>query len=300
MPLPPYPSCQNGVILLDGVATRIYSQKWKRKRIYVLSNVPNKLKRDDVPRKTRSLTIAEEAVVGSKASRLESLRQKKQPVAEEGSSAAHDKYYSSSDTTSDATLYSSSSDKPKRSANETDDADKSDMNLSDDNPHRNNDAARPHTYKNTQTHSCMSSTTTNATMTPPFELDYKSIKDDAYYTSGVILEDNNRRLRVKLQDFLDSKFDEVFTVNDFKNIDDVSKFLRRFRPVSVAVEDNECAKVTENMTVCASYHGDDDSLRYFDAIVDTVHYKEHTPEKCICNYVLHWQHGPAVDNLTAA
>ncbi|GKD76075.1 hypothetical protein Tco_1334357, partial [Tanacetum coccineum] len=53
----------------------------------------------------------------------------------------------------------------------------------------------------------MSSTTTTTTMTPPFELDYKSIKDDAYYTSGVILEDNNRRLRVKLQDFLDSKFD---------------------------------------------------------------------------------------------
>ncbi|GKD93711.1 hypothetical protein Tco_1373548, partial [Tanacetum coccineum] len=46
---------------------------------------------------------------GSKASRLESIRQKKQPDAKEGSSAAHNKYYSSSDTTSDATLYSSSS-----------------------------------------------------------------------------------------------------------------------------------------------------------------------------------------------
>ena len=31
-----------------------------------------------------------------------------------------------------------------------------------------------------------------------------------------------------------------------------------------------------------------------------MHYKEHTPEKCICNYVLHWQHGPEVGNLTAA
>ncbi|GJZ99884.1 hypothetical protein Tco_0672435 [Tanacetum coccineum] len=47
---------------------------------------------------------------GSKASRLESLRQKKQPVAGEGSSATHNKYYSSSDTASDATLYTSNKD----------------------------------------------------------------------------------------------------------------------------------------------------------------------------------------------
>ncbi|GKD77616.1 hypothetical protein Tco_1340237 [Tanacetum coccineum] len=168
-----------------------------------VANVPNKLKKDVVPRKTRSLTIAEEAVVGelansisiqeprsqrrrrsqltidsqtdeavadmynewgqklkgpavedpavqslldlrkgSKASRLESLRQKKQPVAGEGSSAAHNKYYSSSDTASDATLYSSSSDKPEESANETDDADESDMDLSNDNPHGDDDDAR--------------------------------------------------------------------------------------------------------------------------------------------------------------
>ncbi|GJU45798.1 hypothetical protein Tco_1203064 [Tanacetum coccineum] len=142
-----------------------------------VANVPNKLKKDVVPRKTRSLTIAEEAVVGelansisiqeplgkklkgpavedpavqslldlrkgSKASRLKSLRQKKQPVAGEGSSAAQDKYYSSSDTDSNATLYSSSSDKPEGSANETDDADESDMDLSDDNPDGNDDDAR--------------------------------------------------------------------------------------------------------------------------------------------------------------
>nr|GEU66108.1 hypothetical protein [Tanacetum cinerariifolium] len=54
---------------------------------------------------------------GLKASRLESLRQQKQPVAEEGLSAAHNKYYSSSDTDSDATLYSSSLDKQEGSAN---------------------------------------------------------------------------------------------------------------------------------------------------------------------------------------
>ncbi|GJU12789.1 hypothetical protein Tco_1135185 [Tanacetum coccineum] len=78
---------------------------------------------------------------GSKDSRLESLKQKKQPVAGEGSSDAHNKYYSSSDNASDATLYSSSSDKSEESAKETDDADKSNMDLSNDNPHGDDDDA---------------------------------------------------------------------------------------------------------------------------------------------------------------
>ncbi|GKA64794.1 hypothetical protein Tco_0764501 [Tanacetum coccineum] len=86
-------------------------------------NAPNKLKKVVVPRKTRSLTIAEEAVVG------------------EGSSAAQNKYYSSSDTDSDATLFSSSSDESEESANETYDADESDIDLSNDNLHGDDDDA---------------------------------------------------------------------------------------------------------------------------------------------------------------
>ncbi|GKB82237.1 hypothetical protein Tco_0949132, partial [Tanacetum coccineum] len=74
-------------------------------------------------------------------SRLESLKQKKQAVAREGSSVAHKKYYDSLDTDSDTTLYSSSLDKTEEGANETDDADESDMDLSDDNLHGDDDAA---------------------------------------------------------------------------------------------------------------------------------------------------------------
>nr|GEW79734.1 hypothetical protein [Tanacetum cinerariifolium] len=109
-------------------------------------NVPNKLKKDVMPRKTISLTIDEEAVVDlwkrSKATRLKSLRKKKQLVAGEESISAYKKYYSTSDIVSDATLYSSSSDKLERSANETDDADEFDMDLSNDNPHGDDDDAR--------------------------------------------------------------------------------------------------------------------------------------------------------------
>ncbi|GJR24413.1 hypothetical protein Tco_0972940 [Tanacetum coccineum] len=167
-----------------------------------VANVPNKPKKDVVPRKTRSLTIAEETVVGelahsiniqkprtqqrqrsqltidrendeavadmynewgqklkglavddptvqslldlrkgSKASRLESLMQMKQADVEQGSSTTHNKYYDSSDTDSDAILYSSISDKTWESTNETDDADESDMDLSDDNSDGDDDDA---------------------------------------------------------------------------------------------------------------------------------------------------------------
>ncbi|GKA48410.1 hypothetical protein Tco_0741368 [Tanacetum coccineum] len=147
-----------------------------------VAKVPNKLKKDVVPRKTRSLTIAEEEVVGpivedssvqslldlwkgSKASRLESLRQKKQPFAGEGSSAAHNKYYSSSDTASDATLYSSSLDKSEESANETDDADKSDIDLFDDNPHGDDDTTRYEVFMHNKSTATPNSTYLSLTIT---------------------------------------------------------------------------------------------------------------------------------------
>ncbi|GJS67252.1 hypothetical protein Tco_0681816 [Tanacetum coccineum] len=149
-------------------------------------NVPNKLKKDVVPWKTRSLTIAEEVVgqkfkghavddptvqslldlqKGSKASKLESLRQKKQPVVGEGSSDAHNKYYDSSNNDSEATLYSSSSDRTKESANETDDADESDMDLSDDNSHGDDDVAGYRVFMHNKSTATPNSTYLNLTIT---------------------------------------------------------------------------------------------------------------------------------------
>ncbi|GJX36999.1 hypothetical protein Tco_0250302 [Tanacetum coccineum] len=174
-------------------------------------NVPNKLKKDDVPRKTRSLTIAEEAVVGglansisiqeprsqrrpavedptvqsltdlrkgSKASRLESLKQKKQAVVGEGSSAAHNKYYDDSDIDSNATLYSSSSDKTEESANETDDADESDMDLPDNNPHGDDDVARYGVFMHNKSTATPNSTYLSLMVTS-FSLDFiQTLLDD--------------------------------------------------------------------------------------------------------------------------
>ncbi|KAI3509660.1 hypothetical protein L1887_25109 [Cichorium endivia] len=128
-----------------------------------------------------------------------------------------------------------------------------------------------------------------------YNLDYRS-KDDAWYTSGVILEDG-QRLRVKLEGF-GSSYDEVFSIANFSTHHEIEEFLRRFRPVSVPVELGECSSVIQGMLICAKYTNDG-SLRYFDAIVDAVYHKEHTPEKCLCNFLLFWQHGPDDGNITA-
>ncbi|GJX40370.1 hypothetical protein Tco_0255360 [Tanacetum coccineum] len=87
---------------------------------------------------------------GSKASTLKSLKQKKQTVAGKGSSNAHIKHYVDSNTHSDAIFYSSCPDTSEESANETDDADDSDMELSDDNP-QGDDAAAGFVYTDAQT-----------------------------------------------------------------------------------------------------------------------------------------------------
>ncbi|GJT54079.1 hypothetical protein Tco_0989133 [Tanacetum coccineum] len=102
---------------------------------------------------------------GSKARRLKSLKRRKQAVVREGSSAAHNKYYDSFDTDSDATLYSLSSEKPEESANETDDANESDMDLSDDNLDEDNDVVRYGVFMHNKSTTTPNSTYLSLTVT---------------------------------------------------------------------------------------------------------------------------------------
>ncbi|GJZ51804.1 hypothetical protein Tco_0606319 [Tanacetum coccineum] len=112
--------------------------------------VENEKVKIDVVQGNKISYYAAEAIVGELGNNHQyknlalnnSLRQKKKPVTREGLSATHNKYYSSSNTVSNATLYSSSSDESEESANETDDADESDMDLCHDNPHGDDDDAR--------------------------------------------------------------------------------------------------------------------------------------------------------------
>ncbi|GJU00655.1 hypothetical protein Tco_1110993 [Tanacetum coccineum] len=204
-----------------------------------VENVSNKLKKDDVPRKTISLTIVEEAVVCELAKSISIQEPRSQrprrrqltidnptddavtdmynewghklKVAGEGSSVAQNKYYSTSYIDSDATLYSLSSDELEESANETDDADESNMDLSNDNPHGDDDATRYGVFmhnKSTATPNSayLSPTVTSSSLdfiqtlldeTPVNELtDFMShpVYIDAYTTSVVHNPEGNHEL----------------------------------------------------------------------------------------------------------
>ncbi|GJW67539.1 hypothetical protein Tco_0121963 [Tanacetum coccineum] len=144
-------------------------------------NLPRKPKKAVVPKKLRTLTIVdnivEETIVvelaksvsikeqrlqqrvatedpsiqslldlrrGSKEIRLKSIRQKRQSVGGERSSAAHYKYYEFEDistTDSDATRDSSCSYTDEEKDDETDDSEDLDMDLSDDEPNNRDDDA---------------------------------------------------------------------------------------------------------------------------------------------------------------
>ncbi|XP_076886331.1 protein SAWADEE HOMEODOMAIN HOMOLOG 2-like [Bidens hawaiensis] len=124
-----------------------------------------------------------------------------------------------------------------------------------------------------------------------YDLEYLTKKDAAWFTCAVVLEHQNQ-LRVKF---------EVFSVADFNTHCDIEQLIHKFRPVSKPVEDNECSILVQGMRVCAIYRRHDrDELLYYDAVVDAVLYVEHTPEKCVCSYLLCWQHGPGEGTLTEA
>nr|GEY83681.1 hypothetical protein [Tanacetum cinerariifolium] len=150
-----------------------------------VANVRNKLKKDFVPRKTRSLTIAKETVVGKLAnsisiqeSRTQQRRRSQLPIDSQtnndvanmnnewgrklkGPAVYDPTVHSLSDLRKGSIaskLKSLSLDKSEENTNATDDADKSNMYLSNDNPHGYDDATRYEVFMHNK-----STTTPNST-----------------------------------------------------------------------------------------------------------------------------------------
>ncbi|KAF8412631.1 hypothetical protein HHK36_000600 [Tetracentron sinense] len=134
---------------------------------------------------------------------------------------------------------------------------------------------------------------------PISSLDFLS-SDDAWYSVQLLLD--NDTLTVKYCNFSDV-FNERFKVGDFKSLEEVEDFKERFRPTSVQLQDHECSKVIEGMTVCASHVFGENDIRFYDAVIETVQFKEHSyvegEEVCSCTFVVFWEHGPNAGNLTS-
>ncbi|GJT42418.1 hypothetical protein Tco_0951133 [Tanacetum coccineum] len=133
------------IIVSNIFATRLH-QPW-RAILSVLNRseskfgmeIPNKMINDAIKKLAGYKFYMAKKMVSGNAKIVDEPEEQHQAVIGEESSAAHNKYYDLSYTNSDATLYSSSSDKPEEIANETDDADESDMDLSDDNADEDDD-----------------------------------------------------------------------------------------------------------------------------------------------------------------
>ncbi|KAL6999865.1 hypothetical protein U1Q18_001021 [Sarracenia purpurea var. burkii] len=133
-----------------------------------------------------------------------------------------------------------------------------------------------------------------------YDLEFRSTADDAWYTAQVALD--NDILVVKFLNFSESA-DERFRAGDFETSEAIDEFVERFRPLSQQLQDSQCSKVIEGMTVCASFSFRDDDIRFYDAVVEAVHYVEHSfakeEEECLCTFLLFWQHGPNEGNITS-
>ncbi|GAU19579.1 hypothetical protein TSUD_303920 [Trifolium subterraneum] len=101
-----------------------------------------------------------------------------------------------------------------------------------------------------------------------FTTEFRNYEDDAWYTVMVTIEDN-ATLRVRFEKFTDD-VDQLFEPSFFGSLEDLHDFEKRFRPLSVQVQDYECGMLVPDVKVCASRHFDTDDLRFYDAVVDSV------------------------------
>ncbi|GMP66508.1 hypothetical protein CsSME_00026844 [Camellia sinensis var. sinensis] len=108
-----------------------------------------------------------------------------------------------------------------------------------------------------------------------YDLEFRSTLDDAWYSVRVVLSDDDT-LVVKFWNFSEST-DESFGVGDFKTIEAVEEFVRRFRLPSQQLQDSQCSRLVEGIGVCASFTFRDDDIRFYDAVVEAVSF-DFTPE----------------------
>ncbi|CAL5203541.1 unnamed protein product [Lathyrus oleraceus] len=134
-----------------------------------------------------------------------------------------------------------------------------------------------------------------------YSTEFRNQEDDAWYTVMVTLEEKET-LRITYEKFTD-EVDQLFIPSFFDSLEDLQEFEKRFRPLSIQVQDHECRKLVPGVKVCASQHFIPDDLRFYDAIVEAVEERPHSRKKneeCHCTFILFWLHGPNSGNMTAA
>ncbi|KAF9612924.1 hypothetical protein IFM89_004340 [Coptis chinensis] len=103
-------------------------------------------------------------------------------------------------------------------------------------------------------------------------LEFQTYEDNAWYAVCLVLQ--GKTLVVKFYDFPDT-YDEKFSTADFKDTKELEKFIGRFRPTYVQVQDNKCKEITDRTIVCASKVFGINDVKFYDAAVQEVKIKDH-------------------------
>jgi hypothetical protein len=103
-----------------------------------------------------------------------------------------------------------------------------------------------------------------------FSTEFRSFEDDAWYTVMVMMDDDGT-LRVRFEKST-NEVDQLFEPSFFGSLEDLEDFEKRFRPLSVQVQDNECDNIVQDVKVCACRHFGPNDILYYDAIVHSVSY----------------------------
>ncbi|XP_058211560.1 uncharacterized protein LOC131323733 [Rhododendron vialii] len=99
--------------------------------------------------------------------------------------------------------------------------------------------------------------TTSSADDPPSDLEFRSSLDDAWYTARVVLEESTNTLVVEFDNFYNWN-DKRFSATGFPSAKAVDEFLGRVRPLSQQLQDDQCSRVFEGMTVCALFKFEND------------------------------------------
>ncbi|KAK1310517.1 hypothetical protein QJS10_CPA08g01775 [Acorus calamus] len=134
---------------------------------------------------------------------------------------------------------------------------------------------------------------------PVSAVECRSPFDNAWYNVSVSSAGRKGKIRIRYDGFPDC-YDEHFKVSDFAGPAELNRFLDRFRPASLQLQDGWCREglVAAGDVVCACRQSGDADVLFYDAVVDSVCYSEHQflegEEICTCTFVVSWQHGPNV------
>ncbi|MCL7047747.1 hypothetical protein MKW94_024485, partial [Papaver nudicaule] len=127
-------------------------------------------------------------------------------------------------------------------------------------------------------------------------LDFRSIRDDAWYTVGrLIFSKRNGSLTVRFLEFGASD-DEKFNIRDFKSLKELDDFVSRFRPACVQIQDEECKNLKRLVYVCALLEESEQDRKFYNGYIESIHRAPHShkgrEEICSCEYVVGWLEGP--------